>query len=541
MKYSHLTHELSKLNTQQLEEALAELSSFARQDKILNAIRTGMLPDSSFMFRSKNGINFYKGDEISLIHTETATAFVSSNFGESKVTSSMLQKLPVLDVVFNPSEVERIKENKFNTFSATGYVKDAPRSHRMRKLSIEAVKSYENTYFLLKSLFNANDEHILHFMNWLSACFNERKKLGVCYILKGIQGAGKNVFYDNYIVKALGEKHAITVDNARLQGKFNSYLDNTLFIAWNEIKGNFNESNTTSDLLKGYISESLLQIEAKGVNSQMKPSYFNSLMFSNHEVPFVIEPSDRRFVVIETSSVPLRTAVENTLNISMIDFINKIKSEADSFIDFIFSIDYDLNKASLAFSTEAKKVISNASVSSLKTLANDLKVNRNSKTVESLFSQFLELKADYKGDDFEKSLKSFLTGFISGKMFTFDFEFALSLLGGYDKATQNKKNKDIDSFFGKSTSSLGKRYRKIGEPISEIKDAEKFLNELMGYIPFNETVSRVTEKAVNTVIHNKNTKESKYPEDYIEFFSYLDELCEAEASFDFNNPKQAIF
>jgi len=334
-----------------------------------------------------------------------------------------------------------------------------------------------------------------------------------------------------------------------LQGKFNSYLDHTLFVAWNEIKGNFNESNTTSDLLKGYISESMLQIEAKGVNSQMKASYFNSLMFSNHEVPFVIEPSDRRFVVIETSSTPLRTAVENTLHISMIEFINKIKSESDSFIDFIFSLDYDLNKASLAFATEAKKVISNASVSSLKTLANDLKVNRNSKTVESLYAQFVELKADYKGDDFEKSLKSFLIGFITGKMFTFDFDFSLSLLGGYDKATQNKKNKDIDSFFGKSTSSLGKRYRKIGEPISEIKDAEKFLSELMGYIPFNENVARVTEKAVNTIILDKNTKESKYPVDYVEFFSYLDELIDAEeakkvsnsdAEFDFNNPKQAI-
>jgi len=143
-------------------------------------------------------------------------------------------------------------------------------------------------------------------------------------ILKGAQGVGKStitrimqkVLDDNVTVdggmgrvsgwndycrlkSGTGENSKVGSNKLnRVIGRFNSALRGKLLCVIEEL--DVDEKISTSDELKDILTSSVINIEAKGVDTVTEKSYLNFYIFSNKGMPMMLG-AERRFSVIETA------------------------------------------------------------------------------------------------------------------------------------------------------------------------------------------------------------------------------------------------
>ena len=114
-------------------------------------------------------------------------------------------------------------------------------------------------------------------------------------------GTGKNLFFDNFGKKVLGEKYYLTIaTNESLFNSFNEHLENKLLVCIEEAEGkaNFNNFNT----LKANISQSKCLINRKGIPKYEINDYTRYIFCSNNENPIPIDNNDRRFFCYDVNN-----------------------------------------------------------------------------------------------------------------------------------------------------------------------------------------------------------------------------------------------
>lgn len=132
---------------------------------------------------------------------------------------------------------------------------------------------------------------------WLADIIqNPGNKPGVCIALTGGRGVGKGTFVLP-MLKILG-RHAIQIQSRDLFiGRFNGHMADKIFVFLDEAYWHGDKS--AEGKLKGFITESTLPIEQKGVDAFTVDSYHRVLIASNedHVVPAGMD--ERRFLVIK--------------------------------------------------------------------------------------------------------------------------------------------------------------------------------------------------------------------------------------------------
>ncbi len=127
------------------------------------------------------------------------------------------------------------------------------------------------------------------------------KKVGTALVLISKQGAGKNIILDftnDYIYGISG----VTVDKIeQLTGRFNSTLENKLFIVCNELSDDTNKKRKNSDVLKSLITDKKKLIERKGIDTYEIDDFANYFFLSNNLNCLRIDNDDRRYAVLELS------------------------------------------------------------------------------------------------------------------------------------------------------------------------------------------------------------------------------------------------
>jgi len=138
--------------------------------------------------------------------------------------------------------------------------------------------------------------------NWVAHIFQKPcEKPGVCLVLKGGKGVGKDTFGDA-IGKILGAGSFwnTTSPENDVFSNFNGCVERALLIKFEE--ANFETNKNNVDKLKGIITCESNNCTRKGVDSIVLPSYSRFLFTTNHDVPCVVDDKERRFAMFEVSS-----------------------------------------------------------------------------------------------------------------------------------------------------------------------------------------------------------------------------------------------
>lgn len=261
---------------------------------------------------------------------------------------------PTTNMVFDPTN------RWINKFKPTSYMKD-------RSTPCAAVPSIINK--VLRSIC-VDKETYDHFINWLAALFQTRKKLGTAWIFHGAPGTGKGILHERILAPLFGVEHTPKVTIQQLEEQFNSFTETALITWVDEVKMNNRSEDTVQEKLKHMITEETTTIRALYRNPITATSYNNIILATNHRDPLYIAPNDRRYNVAPAQETPISiTAYE----------IDLIRDELPYFAAYLR--DYSVNMAKTRQILQSK--------------ARDLLIKAAEKTVDTFFNAIKTGDIDY--------------------------------------------------------------------------------------------------------------------------------------------------
>jgi len=312
------------------------------------------------------------GEEVTRINvdrlkTETINKYIDRESKElthlhidTKKRGAIPRELKVFRKVFEPLRPTFYGES-FNTYAPNGFldIKVENEIEVDKFTEITLPKRYPVINALLNNIAPKLDERVF-LLNWLSTILNTAKKTKTAIILKGIQRTGKGVFTSNIIEYAMHESNCFIATNGNLDEKYNNYLEDKLFITFDEVKGDFKNNNSLADTIKLIISEERISIRSMNTDPYMINFQANCIFLSNNDLPIPMDQSDKRLSVIETKDRML-IEVANEMGIDTThDFLSILKEERDAFLVHLKMCKYSEKMAMSVIENNIKKTIQNA-------------------------------------------------------------------------------------------------------------------------------------------------------------------------------------
>ena len=162
----------------------------------------------------------------------------------------------------------------------------------------------EPILYHIKEVYCCGDERKYNcFLDWLTHLVKEpSKKIGTAFILRGPQGAGKNIILDWFGRSVIGSQHYHEYNCMEdLLNRFNSDSEYKIFCICNEIS-NWGGCLKTNDILKNRITNQRTRIEKKGIDAVSAEDYQNFIFTTNNDWVVRVTSDDRRYNVLETSA-----------------------------------------------------------------------------------------------------------------------------------------------------------------------------------------------------------------------------------------------
>ena len=277
------------------------------------------------------------------------------------------EKLKVLKVEFDVHSDRRIDDvnRRFNLFTPTDYLV-LPKTNEENDVKT----SCKYITLLLENLIPIDAERE-RFLNWLAGIIQTRKKQLTAWVLKGEQGAGKNLFLECVLQPLLGKTQAIQVEDEQLRNPFNSYLKNVMLIAFNEVAHDNNSRNSIASKIKVIITESDMSINEKNVKQYRVENHVNCLFYSNNGIPLLVDNSDRRFNIITTGGNLRKQEWFGNSEV----VIEAITTEVPHFGQYLMNYPYDEKKAKTVINNAEKQALINVGMTRFEEFAKHLKEN----------------------------------------------------------------------------------------------------------------------------------------------------------------------
>ena len=353
-------------------------------------IRISRFEDKDINGKSQDKIRIdrFKPDTIKkYIDLESNTLI--STLLKSQEVSSILRHIKPYIKTFEPKKPKFYGEF-FNTYTPNGFLDiDVENTLNLDKfVTVTLPQRYPAINALLTNIAPILEER-LFLLNWLSTILNTAKKTRTAPILKGIQRTGKGVFATKIIEYAMHESNCFIATNANLADKFNSYLEDKLFITFDEVKGDFNKDKDIANKVKQIISETSMQIRSMHTNPYMITLYANCIFLSNEDLPIPMDQSDGRLTVIETKSRRLIDVAKEDFNLSIKEFLSLIEKERDEFLIHLKICKYNEQQASSTLENKIKKAIQNATSTTQAVLKTAFK-NKDVEMIEELLEEAIQ-------------------------------------------------------------------------------------------------------------------------------------------------------
>ena len=234
-------------------------------------------------------------------------------------------------------EVDRLKfeldpaavgPREFNMFLGLKVERDSNSQHNQQSLCSSTGDLYEESRTALKDKIapiltllhdvwaNGNDAIYQYLLNWFAYPLQRKCKTGVCVVVISEQGYGKGtVAHDLVGCGIYGEvkndtqsgNYTQITDIDDIVGRFNSQSCGRIFINADECSS-YSAAYRMNNKFKSLITATSRKLESKGVDGVTVSDHTNYLMTTNNSRPIKVEPSDRRFVVLEIDHARKKSA-----------------------------------------------------------------------------------------------------------------------------------------------------------------------------------------------------------------------------------------
>jgi len=349
---------------------------------------------------------------------------------------------------FRPTILKEFYEHKAlwyrNLFEPSQFLKMKPQEHKEPKAILS----------LIGNVVNGDKERAYYLINWLAYFFQGLKKSQVAMVLRGNQGAGKGILFENIITPLFGSKYCIQInDKAFKSDKNGSMFDNRLFFNLDEISHDMKGNKDAKNFLKALVTSDSVTLEKKFINIEGRTKIHGQVLITSNE-PYVleIEVSDRRYTIFSTG--------DNLTKVDYLGFGNYknlarcIKSELKDFAIYLKNFNVDVALANEALETPEKKALVNATNDRFKLLT---------KSIETKEVNFFSSIEDYS----DSLYNTLLNDFSKDRILKKNLKYYYSALYSEEISTQTLISKlriispmlfDDDNLI----SSNGQKYYKIG-------------------------------------------------------------------------------
>jgi len=210
-------------------------------------------------------------------------------------------------------------------------------------------------------------------LNWLAYFFQGLVKSPVALFLKGAQGAGKGLLYDDIIVPLFGATQCIQVNDKTMKGDFlGGIVEGRLVMNLDEISSGIAANKEFKNQLKALISNRAGTFQKKFVNTESETKLHALILITSNEPKALeIEHNDRRLTVFETGG---NIANENFLGYgSYKAFIKAVTDELEDFALMLLQYPIDVKMATTALHTPEKSALVGVSSNRFKSFSNAVK------------------------------------------------------------------------------------------------------------------------------------------------------------------------
>ncbi|MBE0644279.1 MAG: hypothetical protein IH600_09385 [Bacteroidetes bacterium] len=255
-------------------------------------------------------------------------------------------------------------DRTINYFEETEYMKI-----RKSNVLFDPTRDFPTIRNLISNLLPVEAERN-HFINWFATIFNTRKKMRTSFVFKGAQGAGKNALFQHVIAPLLGKAQCRVVKNEDLVERFNPWIRQAFFIAFDEVAHDNKSRNGLNSKLKALITDDKVTLNDKNDKAFEIENRMNCVFFSNEAVPLVVEQSDRRFTIVRTGG---NLAKQGFFDGDM--FFGRIQGELVSFAQYLKNYPYNESVANTVLDTAEKQHLVSAAMDRFEEFAMKLKAD----------------------------------------------------------------------------------------------------------------------------------------------------------------------
>lgn len=180
---------------------------------------------------------------------------------------------------------------------------------------------------LKKLLPRSNDAEIL--LYYMAAIIqNPGVKFTWWPFIQGVPGNGKS-FLCEALQRCVGEKFTHAADASKIGGRFNAAFYGKLFVRLDEVKMD-HQRGSSWESLKLLITQTTLEVEAKGIDSVSREMCFNGMMLSNYKNGVRKTPEDRRIA-------PFFCAQQTLTDLYTQGMVDDPEGEASKYFDALWS------------------------------------------------------------------------------------------------------------------------------------------------------------------------------------------------------------
>jgi hypothetical protein len=190
-----------------------------------------------------------------------------------------------------------INSSKYNLFRGFAHEKILP-----FEINEEQIK--DDSRIFIKHLWylsGKNNAVLNYVIDYLAHMIQEPGELPrTAIVFKSEQGVGKNLFFETFAEKILGDKYLLSTPNIdHILGRF-PLINQKIMVLMDEANGK--DSFLANDKIKNFITAKTINYEKKGIDGVDIHNCSRMFFFTNNDFPVKIEQTDRRFVVTECSN-----------------------------------------------------------------------------------------------------------------------------------------------------------------------------------------------------------------------------------------------
>ena len=267
--------------------------------------------------------------------------------------------VPDARVVFDPASDEAAVNLStvpyfVNMFRKTEYLL-SKREHEPLSMgdSAKIADSCPLIYKLMTHILGGQSLEVEHFTNWLAYIFQTRKKAMTAWVLQGVPGTGKGIFYTKVLRPLFGNEHVPMRALQNIEEQFNLYMRQALFLVVDEFHMASANSGAMkiADKLKNAITENTMTIRAMRSNQVEMPNYTNFIFLTNRMDAVKIEEGDRRYNIAPRQEQKLEHVYPE-----VIEGIDDISAELHKFAALLrnYKVNKQLVRTPIANSAKAQ-------------------------------------------------------------------------------------------------------------------------------------------------------------------------------------------